>query len=53
MDSTTNQQATKTNLLLLTGVLTAEMEPRSQSGEVISEVGGFPKKKKKKETKRS
>lgn len=30
--------------LLLTGVLTAAVKPNSQSGEVISEVGGFPKK---------
>lgn len=32
--------------LLLTGVLTAAVKPNSQSGEVKSDVGGFPKKTK-------
>lgn len=42
--STPSSRKPKHNLLL-TGALTAAMNPNSQSGEVISEVGGFPKKK--------
>lgn len=46
----TTQNGGQNKNQLLTGVLTAAMEPNSQSGEVISEVGGHPKKTFKKKT---
>lgn len=46
----TTQNGDQNKNQLLTGVLTAAMEPNSQSGEVISEVGGHPKKTFKKKT---